>query len=258
MSSDMTTNETPKAATPPTWHRRLVEGKAALFATLATVAISIGGIVEIAPMFSLQSDLVAAHTDIQPYSPLEVAGRDIYVREGCYNCHSQMIRPFRAETLRYGPWTRAEEYVWDRPFQLGSRRIGPDLQRIGGKYPNAWHWEHMKDPRSTSPGSIMPAYTWLYHQRIDPEDVRASVQALQRLGTPYTDAEVAAVPESLRAQGRSIVMDMRQMRIADATADLEVVALIAYLQRLGEDGRAAITAREDAAGSRTDVEETTP
>src|SRR5688572_28550021 len=103
-----------------------------------------------------------------PYTPIEVAGRDIYVREGCYNCHSQMIRPMRAETLRYGPWSRASEYVWDRPFQLGSRRIGPDLQRVGGKYPDAWHYEHMKDPRTTSPGSIMPGYPWLAEDRVDP------------------------------------------------------------------------------------------
>jgi cytochrome c oxidase cbb3-type subunit I/II len=235
-------------ANPPTWHRRLLEGRAAVFATLATVAISIGGIVEIAPMFALQDDLRTAHADIAPYTPLEVAGRDIYVREGCYNCHSQMIRPFRAETLRYGPWTRAEEYVWDRPFQLGSRRIGPDLQRVGGKYPSAWHWEHMKDPRSTSPGSIMPAYTWLYTQRIDGDDVRASVTALRTLGTPYTDEEVANAPQLAYKQGAAIVSDLRAMQIKTATGDLEIIALIAYLQRLGTDGRAALASAEPAQG----------
>jgi cytochrome c oxidase cbb3-type subunit I/II len=240
-------------ANPPTWHRRLLEGKAALFATLATVAISIGGIVEIVPMFALQSDLARAHAEIAPYTPLEVAGRDVYVREGCYNCHSQMIRPFRAETLRYGPWTRAEEYVWDRPFQLGSRRIGPDLQRIGGKYPNAWHWEHMKDPRSTSPGSMMPSYPWLFEQRVDPADVQASVKALQRLGTPYSDEEIEAIPRTLFTQARDIVMDMRAMRVVDGRGDLEVVALIAYLQRLGTDGRAALVAREANATAPTDT-----
>jgi cytochrome c oxidase cbb3-type subunit I/II len=251
----MTTPSDPNTpvAHPPTWHRRLLEGKAAVFATLATVAISVGGIVEIAPMFALQADLESAHADIKPYTPLEVAGRDIYVREGCYNCHSQMIRPFRAETLRYGPWTRAEEYVWDRPFQLGSRRIGPDLQRIGGKYPNAWHWEHMKDPRSTSPGSMMPAYGWLYRQHIDPADVQASVKALQRLGTPYTDDEIEAIPQTLLSQAGELVTDMRAMGATDATADLEIVALIAYLQRLGTDGRAALATKDAQNATPTDL-----
>ena len=124
------------------WHRRVLEHRAGLFAVLTTITITID------------------------------------VREGCYNCHSQMVRPMRAETVRYGAWTRAWEYQWDRPFQLGSRRIGPDLQRVGGKYPDAWHWEHLRDPRSTSPGSIMPAYGWLAEDEIDPADVAASVRVM--------------------------------------------------------------------------------
>ena len=133
------------------WHRRVFEGNAALFAVAATIAILIGGIVEIVPMFTPAGP---EHSEaITPYTPLEVAGRDIYISEGCYLCHSQWVRPMRAEILRYGPWSRAWEYQYDRPFQLGSRRIGPDLHRIGNKYPDAWHYEHMRDPRSTTPGS---------------------------------------------------------------------------------------------------------
>ena len=135
------------------FHRRVFEGRAAVFAIATTVAISIGGLVELTPMFMASSSLSWERSDwITPYTPLEVAGRDIYIREGCYLCHSQMIRPMRAEILRYGDWTRAAEYQYDRPFLLGSRRLGPDLQRVGGKYPDAWHYEHMRDPRATSPG----------------------------------------------------------------------------------------------------------
>jgi cytochrome c oxidase cbb3-type subunit I/II len=174
-----------------------------------------------------------------------VAGRDIYVREGCYNCHSQMVRPFRSETLRYGPWSRAGEYIYDRPFQLGSRRIGPDLARVGGKYPDAWHYEHMGNPRGYSPDSIMPAYPWLFTGKVDPEDVRASVRALETLGEPYSDDDVAKVPASLAAQQKTIVDSLATAKI-QAEPDLEVIALIAYLQRLGRDGRAAIEAQEKA------------
>ncbi len=172
------------------WHRRLLEGNGALFAVLTTVGISIGGIVEIIPMYSIAAG-PEAMPEVTPYTQLELAGRDIYVREGCYNCHSQMVRPFRSETLRYGPWSRAGEYAYDRPFQLGSRRIGPDLHRVGGKYPDAWHYEHMKDPRSTSPGSIMPPYPWLLEDKVDVADIQASVSAMKTLGVPYTDADVA-------------------------------------------------------------------
>src|SRR5512141_508897 len=158
---------------------RLIEGNGWLFAVLTTVAISVGGLVEIVPMFTakLGPEPLAGVT---PYTPLEVKGRDIYIREGCYLCHSQMVRPMRAELLRYGEWSRAGEYAYDRPFQLGSRRAGPDLMRVGGKYPDAWHYEHMRDPRSTSPGSIMPPYRWLAQRRYDPADVYASVRALQK------------------------------------------------------------------------------
>jgi cytochrome c oxidase cbb3-type subunit I/II len=227
------------------WHRRLLEGRAALFTVLTTVVISIGGIAEIVPMFSVRAGPQPLE-GVTPYTPLEVAGRDIYIREGCYLCHSQMVRPMRAELLRYGEWTRAGELVYDRPFLLGSRRIGPDLQRVGGKYPDAWHYEHMRDPRSTSPGSIMPPYAFLLEWRIDPEDVAASVRALNRLGVPYEDTSLEAIRSSIDAQAATIVRNLAGANI-ETEPDREIVALIAYLQRLGRDGRAALegTAEQD-------------
>jgi cytochrome c oxidase cbb3-type subunit I/II len=218
-----------------TWHRRVLENKAGLFAAVSTLAISVGGVVEILPMYTAEARTMATVT---PYTPLEVAGRDIYIREGCYNCHSQMIRPMKAETLRYGEWSRAGEYVWDRPFQLGSRRIGPDLQRVGGKYPDAWHFDHMRDPRSTSPGSVMPAYTWLYDATVDPADVSASVHALATLGHPY---DLATIEGDLAAQQKAVAQSIATGG-QSVEPDREIVALIAYLQRLGRDGRAAIEA----------------
>ena len=225
---------------PEHYHRRL-ERRIGLFAILTTVAISIGGIVEISPMFSATAGPQPLE-GVTPYTPLEVAGRDIYVREGCYLCHSQMVRPMRAELLRYGEWTRAGEYAYDRPFQLGSRRIGPDLQRVGGKYPDAWHYEHMRDPRSTSPGSIMPAYPWLLERRVSMQDVHASVRALQKLGVPYVGATQETVAASVRTQARSITGALAEMQIT-TEPDREIIALIAYLQRLGRDGRAALAAQ---------------
>ncbi|MEQ9398899.1 MAG: cytochrome-c oxidase, cbb3-type subunit II [Longimicrobiales bacterium] len=218
-------------------HRRLFEGKATVFAIATTVAISIGGIVEILPMYTAESLTWERADWVTPYTPLEVAGRDIYVREGCYLCHSQMIRPMRAEILRYGEWTRAAEYQYDRPFLLGSRRLGPDLQRVGGKYPDAWHYEHMRDPRSTSPASVMPPYAWLLRDKIDPADVAASVRALARAGTPYEATDDASVAADLERTGRLIVGSLSTAGIT-AEWDDEIVAMIAYLQRLGVEGRA--------------------
>ena len=214
------------------WHRRLLEGRSGLFAALTTVTISIGGLVEIVPMFTVGQGHSAQVPE--PYTPLEVAGRDIYVREGCMVCHSQMVRPFRDETLRYGEWSHAAEYSWDRPFLLGSRRIGPDLHRVGGKYPDAWHYEHMKDPRSTSPGSIMPTYDWLLEWKIDSEDVRQSLVALHTLGTPYTEEQLTNTEAALRVDADPIVESMKSAEI-DVEWDDEIVAMTAYLQRLGTD-----------------------
>ncbi|MCB9780468.1 MAG: cytochrome-c oxidase, cbb3-type subunit II [Alphaproteobacteria bacterium] len=224
------------------WHRQLLEHRSALFAVLVTVGISIGGMVEIVPMYSMSAGPETLE-GVTPYTPLELAGRDIYVSEGCYNCHSQWVRPFRDETLRYGEWSRAGEYAYDRPFQLGSRRIGPDLHRVGGKYPDAWHWEHMRDPRSTSPGSIMPPYTWLYEKTYDVEDVQASMTAMQTAGVPYTDADIAGAGATIDAQATKIVSNLAATG-ANAQQDKQIIALIAYLQRIGVDGRNAIAAQD--------------
>jgi cytochrome c oxidase cbb3-type subunit I/II len=224
---------------------RILEGKSAIFAVLVTVVILIGGLVEIVPLFSAVGGLEAL-PGVTPYTPLEVAGRDIYIREGCYLCHSQMIRPMRAEILRYGEWTRAGEYAYDHPFLLGSRRMGPDLQRVGGKYPDAWHYEHMRDPRSTSPGSVMPPYTWLHRQTYDPADIQASLRALKRTGVPYTDEQIAAAPANMAEQAQGIVDRLKGAGVT-TEPNKEIVALIAYLQRLGKDGRAAIAAGATAA-----------
>ena len=213
------------------WHRKLIEHRSALMAVVVTVGIAIGSVIEIVPMYTVAAGPDMSDT-IEPYTPLELAGRDIYIREGCYNCHSQMIRPFRAETLRYGDWSRAGEVAWDRPFQLGSRRIGPDLARIGGKYPDAWHYEHMKDPRATTPGSVMPPYPWLLEDKITAEDVAATVQAHATLGAPYDDTSVAGVQKSIDDQAGEIVKSLSGSKIT-ADKDDEIVALIAYLQKLG-------------------------
>ena len=224
-----------------------LERKGALFAVLSVAAILVGSLAELVPMMAADyapEDIEGIH----PYTPLEVAGRDIYVREGCYVCHSQWVRPFRSETLRYGEWSRAGEYIWDRPFQLGSRRIGPDLHRVGGKYNDAWHYDHMKDPRSTSPGSIMPIYPWLYDASYAIPDVQASVDTLAKLGHPYDAAILADVGPSVRDQAAGIVASLKESG-KTTEPDREIVALIAYLQRLGKDGRAAIASAEKAGGT---------
>ena len=194
-----------------------IEKSLNLMMVLIVVAISIGGLVEIVPlMFSADANEPAE--GIAPYSPLRLAGRDVYVREGCYNCHSQMIRPFRSETERYGPFTTAGETVYDRPFQFGSKRTGPDLARVGGRYSDDWHRLHLTDPRALVPESNMPAYPWLLENTVDPELITAKVKALRLLGDPYTDEQIAGAAAAV--QGRS-----------------EMDALIAYLQGLGINRR---------------------
>jgi cytochrome c oxidase cbb3-type subunit I/II len=203
------------------------------FALLATVVILIGGIVEMVPTFLIKTNIPTI-ASVKPYTPLELQGRDIYVREGCYTCHSQMVRPFRSETERYGEYSKAGEFVYDHPFQWGSKRTGPDLHRVGKKYPNLWHFMHMEDPRSVSPGSIMPAYPWLYTQNTDESIVDAKIRAMQRLGVPYPkDYDKQAVAD-MKAQADGIAADL-QTQNAPAEPGKEIIALIAYLQRLGTD-----------------------
>ncbi|MCX6135409.1 MAG: cytochrome-c oxidase, cbb3-type subunit I [Ignavibacteriales bacterium] len=203
------------------------------FALLATVVVLIGGIVELVPTFLIKSNIPTI-ASVKPYTPLELQGRDIYVREGCYTCHSQMVRPFRSETERYGDYSKAGEFVYDHPFQWGSKRTGPDLHRVGKKYPNLWHFMHMDDPRSVSPGSIMPAYPWLYVQNTDESIVDAKIRAMQRLGVPYPkDYDKQAVAD-MQAQAAGIAADLQKQN-APADPDKEIMAVIAYLQRLGTD-----------------------
>lgn len=228
------------------FHRRVLESRGGLFAVATTIAILIGGMVEIIPMLTAGAGPETAEW-VTPYTPLEVAGRDIYIREGCYLCHTQWVRPMRAEVLRYGDWSRAPEYQYDRPFQLGSRRMGPDLHRVGGKYPDAWHYEHMRDPRSTSPGSVMPPYSWLLNRTLDVDDVHASMEALRKAGVPYTQEEMGEVAQRLSTQGQTVVASLATAGI-ETQADTEIVALIAYLQRLGKDGQTFLSSRGENDG----------
>jgi cytochrome c oxidase cbb3-type subunit 2 len=180
---------------------------------LILVVVSFGGLVEIVPLF-FQHSTTEPVAGLKPYSPLRLAGRDIYIREGCYNCHSQMIRPFRAETERYGHYSVAGEFVYDHPFQWGSKRTGPDLARVGGRYSDEWHRTHLDNPRDVVPESNMPGYPWLARNKLDPQSIVPKMRAMQRLNVPYTEQEIKDAPAEL----------------ADKT---EQDALIAYLQGLG-------------------------
>ncbi len=184
-----------------------------LMIVLILLVVAVGGLVEIVPLF-FQKSTTEAVQGVKPYPALQLAGRDIYLREGCYNCHSQMIRPFRAETLRYGHYSVAGEFVYDHPFQWGSKRTGPDLHRVGGKYSDEWHRIHLNNPRDVVPESNMPAYPWLEKTPADASTIQARMKALRVVGVPYTDEEIAKAPEELK--GKS-----------------EVDALVAYLQGMG-------------------------
>jgi cytochrome c oxidase cbb3-type subunit I/II len=213
---------------------RMLEGKPLVFTMLTVVAILIGGILEIIPMYIIKEN-VPTISSVKPYTPLEVLGRDLYIREGCLGCHSQMIRPFRSETERYGEYSKAGEFVYDHPFLWGSERKGPDLAREGGKYPAAWHYNHMDDPRATSPGSIMPRYSWLLGQKLETDSLPSRLAALRRVGVPYpVGYENGPAQKDLAAQADKIVADLKQGSVT-AEPDREIIALIAYLQRLGTD-----------------------
>lgn len=205
-----------------------------IMAVLTTITIMIGTITELVPLYTVQSS-VPKIAEVTPYTPLELEGRDIYIREGCYTCHSQAVRPFRDETERYGPYSKPGEYVYDRPFQWGSKRTGPDLHRVGGKYPDSWHWIHMENPRAMEPASIMPSYPWLLKDKLDKSYTQAKMTALRKLGTPYTDEEVEKALDRSRYQAKAIARRLTADGIENVDHEVEVIALIAYLQRLGTD-----------------------
>ncbi|MFW5760176.1 MAG: cytochrome-c oxidase, cbb3-type subunit I [Cyclobacteriaceae bacterium] len=214
------------------WHRAL-ERKPVLFTVLTLVAVIIGGIVEMVPTFLIKSN-VPTIASVKPYRPLELEGRDIYIREACNACHSQMIRPFRWETERFGEYSKAGEFVYDHPFLWGSKRTGPDLHREGGLRNNTWHFNHMMDPTSTSPGSLMPAYPWLYTRYYDKSEMPGKIRAMRTLGVPYSEGFENEAIADMEAQAAEIVADLKS---EGNTVDpnLDIVALISYLQRLGTD-----------------------
>lgn len=214
------------------WHA-VLERKPIVFTTLALVAILIGGIIEMVPTFLIKSN-VPTIASVKPYTPLELHGRDIYIREGCVSCHTQMVRPFRSETERYGEYSKSGEYVYDHPFLWGSKRTGPDLQRVGGKYGNSWHYYHMLDPGSVSAGTIMPAYPWLYEQQIDKKQTALKINALRTVGVPYAEGYEETANGDLDKQAAGIVENL-QLEGIEVMPDAEIIALIAYLQRLGTD-----------------------
>jgi cytochrome c oxidase cbb3-type subunit I/II len=215
------------------YKHKWLESRPGKFALLTTVAILIGGLVELIPTFLIKSNIPTI-SSVKPYTPLELQGRDIYIREGCYTCHSQMVRPFRSETERYGEYSKAGEFVYDHPFQWGSKRTGPDLHREGGKYPDLWHYLHMSDPRSISPGSIMPSYGWLYEQDIDLSSTEAKISAMRTLGVPYPDGYESVANDELQKQAGKITAELKKNGMT-ADGQKEIIALIAYLQRLGTD-----------------------
>ena len=213
---------------------RWLEARPMYLMTLALVAVAIGGIVEFVPMFVVKSNIPTIST-VTPYSPLELEGRDIYIKEGCFNCHSQMIRPFRSETERYGEYSKAGEFVYDHPFLWGSKRTGPDLHREGvGKLrkPDAWHYNHMDNPRSMSPGSIMPVYPWLLERSNDYDDLPSKISVMRTLGVPYAEGYEEQALDDLKQQADGIVANLKESGI-ETSWDKEIIALIAYLQKLG-------------------------
>jgi cytochrome c oxidase cbb3-type subunit I/II len=222
------------------WHR-WIESRPMQMLFWSTIAISIGGLVQILPMVLIDNQVPKIST-VKPYTPLELAGRDVYIKEGCVGCHSQMIRPFRSETERYGEYSKSGEYIYDRPFLWGSKRTGPDLWREGGKYPDSWHYNHMIDPTTMSPGSIMPAYPHLATTQLDLSDLGARMSTLRKLGIPYTTEEEKNAIAIAERQAAAITDNLTKQGVNDPSIkDKELVALIAYLQRLGTDIKATGT-----------------
>jgi cytochrome c oxidase cbb3-type subunit I/II len=217
----------------PSWFG-IIERRPLAFTVLTLVAVLIGGVAELLPTILVKQAVPHTGAAQKPYTPLELQGRDLYVREGCYVCHSQMIRPMVAEFSRYGEASRAEEFIYDHPFQWGSKRTGPDLHRVGGRYPNLWHYTHMVDPRATSPGSNMPSYAFLTERSIDAKLGAKKLLLMQKLGVPYSNEDIDGALAAQQAQGEAVVADLAVSGV-EAAWDSEMVAMIAYLQRLGRD-----------------------
>lgn len=233
-----------------------IERNVTLLAALALVTVAIGGIVEIAPLFWIQSTVEKVE-GVRPYTPLELAGRNIYIREGCYGCHSQMVRPFRDETERYGHYSLAAESMYDHPFQWGSSRTGPDLARVGNRYSDEWHVQHLKEPRAVVPESIMPRYAFLAERDLKGSDIAAHLKALRAEGVPYSDEDIAKAAQDLQTQGYGDgdTADLARRYPKAQSRDFdgnrgrltEMDALVAYLQGLGTQvDFAAAAAREKA------------
>ena len=214
------------------WHS-IIERKPILMLVMSLIVVAFGGIFELIPTFLIKSNIPTI-SSVKPYTPLELQGRDIYVREGCYTCHSQMIRPFRYEVMRYGEYSKAGEFVYDHPFQWGSKRTGPDLARIGGKYPDSWHFNHMLDPTSMAPGSVMPKYTWLFYDDLDEASTISKIHAMRKLGVPYEEGYEAKANADLRKQAEEITAKLKTDKIS-ISSKKEIIAMIAYLQRMGMD-----------------------
>ena len=200
---------------------------------MSTILVSIGGLVEFIPTVLIKSNIPTIEA-VKPYTPLELQGRDLYVKEGCYTCHSQMIRPFRSETERYGDYSKAGEFVYDHPFQWGSKRTGPDLHREGGRNSDGWHFRHLKDPSSTSEGTIMPAYGWFLTNEIDTASTPSKIRVMQTLGVPYPEGYDLIANKDLIKQANKIVASLKTEDIV-VPPNREIIAMIAYLQRLGTD-----------------------
>lgn len=220
-------------------HRKL-EGWPLVFTVLVTISILVGGAVEFVPLVLVEENIPRIST-VTPYTPLEVVGRDIYIREGCVNCHSQMVRPFRHELERYGDYGKPGEGIYNRPFLWGSKRTGPDLQRVGGKYPDLWHVRHMEDPRSTSPKSLMPPYAWLLEKDINWDSIPSKLRALKAAGTPYSDTDVSNAVATATSQAQAIADGVSASGGPSGLAEKEIIAMVAYLQRLGADLKASTT-----------------
>jgi cytochrome c oxidase cbb3-type subunit I/II len=214
------------------WHK-VFENRPMLMMVTSLVVVSIGGLVQILPTLFIKENIPTI-ASVQPYTALELEGRDIYIREGCNNCHSQMIRPFRSETERYGEYSKSGEYVYDHPFLWGSKRTGPDLMRQGGKYPNSWHYLHMQEPQAISTGSIMPNYAWLLENDLDISNTQAKMRALRRVGVPYSEKQIQDAEKSIATQANAIVENLKKDKI-ETKPTKEIIAMIAYLQRLGTD-----------------------